>query len=208
MNRGISILKDRYRYLSIQELIALLWNVLFKHERILIYCISLQKSIAVDRDASNPIPIAKGELADLDRTRKQLERVPWEFTCDRYDGVKDFFIFRDSESGAVGHISWLYYQEHPNRTLRLGNKECEIMFCLTLPEFRGKGLYPATLRAILRYLKGRGYESCFICATDDNLASIRGIEKTGFRLRERTHLRKIFGFQITRRLDTRHLNSL
>jgi RimJ/RimL family protein N-acetyltransferase len=205
ISRGISILKDRYRSLSILELIALLWNALFKNERILVYCISLQKSDTVDGSASSPFAIVKGELADLERARKKLERIPWELKCDIYDGVKDFFIFRDTQNGAIGHISWLYYKNDANRTLRLGDKECEIMFCLTLPEFRGKGLYPSALQGIQRYLKGRGYEKCFICATDDNLASIRGIEKSGFRLVGRTRLRKIFGFQISPRCDTRHL---
>jgi len=79
IGRAIFILKDRFRNLSILELIPLLWLFLFKSERRLVYCISLQKSDAVDRNESSPFPIVKGELADLERARKQLKRVPWEF---------------------------------------------------------------------------------------------------------------------------------
>ena len=204
IGRAIFILKDRFRNLSILELIPLLWLFLFKSERRLVYCISLQKSDAVDRNESSPFPIVKGELADLERARKQLKRVPWEFNCDLYDGVKDFFVFRGTESGAIRHISWIYYKGHPNRTLRLGDKECEITNCLTLPEYRGKGLYPAALRAIQRYVKERGYETCFIYTRDDNLPSIRGIEKSGFHFVGQAFLLKIFGFQINLRRDMKY----
>jgi len=205
MRRGVSILRDHWQHLSIRELLALLWNALFKNETVLIYCMSLQTSKGAGQEVNNPGPVVKGELIDLERARKRMEQVPWEFKCDLYDGVKDFFIFKDTESGFIGHISWLYYSKDPNRTLRLGIKECEVMFCLTPPEYRGKGLYPSALQAIQRYLKGHGYEKCFICVDDDNLPSIRGIEKSGFHRVGRARLLKMFGFQTSRRRDTRYL---
>lgn len=203
MRRSLSILKDRYQSLSVVELLALVWKALFKNERILIYCISLQGSDVVDRDEADPFPVVKGELADLEGARKALQRVPWEFMCHVYDGVSDCFVFKDAEEGTIGHISWLYYSGDPNQTLRLGARECEVRFCLTLPEYRGRGLYPAALEEIQRYLKARGFERCFICVNEDNRSSIRGIEKSGFRLAGSTRIRKVFGFQISGRCDTR-----
>lgn len=202
LKKAVSILKDHYRFLSFPEFIAFLWNSLFKNERTLIYCMSLQKSDSIDQK-KNVIPVVKGDIADLECSRKRLERLAWELQCDLYDGVKDFFLYRESET--IEHISWLYYKEDPNRILRLGEKECEIKFCLTFPGFRGRGLYPAALQAIQRYLKEQGYHRCFICVKDGNLPSIRGIEKSGFHLAGRMHVRKAFGFQISRRRETRHL---
>ncbi len=206
MRRGASILRDRYRSSSASELFALVWKALFRSERILIYSVSLQQPVAVDR-AVTPVPIVKGDARELEHDRKKLQRVPWELMCDLYDGVQDFFVFRDTGNGALGHISWLYYNGDPNQTLRLGDRECEIRFCLTFPEFRGRGLYPAALRAIQRYLKERGFERCFICVRDDNRPSIRGIEKSGFRFAGRARLRKIFGIPIGGNLDTKHLTT-
>lgn len=205
MRRALSILADSCRELSLPELGALLRNALFRNETILIYCTTLQGSDAADRDGAPPV--VKGSLADLERARSSLQRVPWEFKCDLYDGVKDFFIYRDVDSGAPGHISWIYYEQDPNRTLRLGAKECEIMFGLTLPEYRGRGLFPSALKAIQRYLKAQGYRRCFVSVRDDNVASIRGIEKAGFRLVGTTRFRKIFGFQVSRRRDTSQLTA-
>jgi RimJ/RimL family protein N-acetyltransferase len=205
MRRALSILADHCRELSLPELAALLWKALFRSETILIYCTTLQASDAADGDGA--LPVVKGSLADLERARSSVQRLPWEFKCDLYDGVKDFFAYRDADSGTLGHISWIYHQQDPNRTLRLGAKECEIMFCLTLPQYRGRGLYPSALKAIQRYLKGQGYRRCFICVGDDNVSSIRGIEKAGFRLLGTTRFRKLFGFQVSRRQDTRQLTA-
>ena len=108
-----------------------------------------------------------------------------------------------ARSGTIGHISWLYYKGDPNRTLRLGDNDCEIMFCLTAPEYRGRGLYPSALQVILDYLKGAGFERCFICVRDDNVSSIRGIEKAGFRRVGIMKLRKFFGIQVSRRRSMR-----
>lgn len=206
MRRGASILRDRYRSSSASELIALVWKALFRSERILIYSASLQQPVVVDRGVS-PVPIVKGDTRELEQDRKKLQRVPWELMCDVYDGVKDFFVFRDAGNGALGHISWLYYNGDPNQTLRLGDRECEIRFCLTFPQFRGRGLYPAALRAIQKHLTERGFERCFICVMDDNRPSIRGIEKSGFRFAGRARLRKIFGIPIGGNLDTKHLTT-
>ena len=205
MRRAITILADSSRSLSLPELAALLWNALFRSETVLIYCTALHGADADERD--DPLPVVKGSLADLERARSSLRKVPWEFKCDLYDGVKDFFAYRDADKGTLGHISWIYYEPDPNRTLRLGAKECEIMFCLTLPEYRGRGLYPSALRAIQRYLKAQGYRRCFICVSDDNASSIRGIEKSGFRLVGATRFRKMFGIQVSRRQDTKQLTA-
>jgi RimJ/RimL family protein N-acetyltransferase len=201
MRRALSILADNCRQLSLAELAGLLWSALFKSETILIYCSALQGP------AEGAPAVVKGNLGDLARARSRLQRVPWEFKCDLYDGVTDFFVHWDAERGTPGHISWIYHEGDPNRTLRLAANECEIMFCLTLPEYRGRGLYPSALIAIQRYLGAQGYRRCFICVRDDNVSSIRGIEKSGFTLVGSTRFRKLFGFQVSRRRDTRHLTA-
>lgn len=204
MRRGVSILRDRYRSSSVPEFVALVWKALFKSERVLIYSAPLQQPVVANH-AAGSVQIVKGDPRELRHCREKLQSVPWEFMCDVYDGVSDFFVFRDTATGALGHISWLYYNGDPNQTLRLGVRECEIRFCLTFPEFRGRGIYPCALRAIQEYLRGRGFERCFICVTDDNRSSIRGIEKAGFRFTGRTRLRKVFGIPIGGNLDTKRL---
>jgi GNAT superfamily N-acetyltransferase len=202
VTKAVSVLRDQYATQSMADFVGFLRDQLFKQERLLVYARSLD-DIALDARAGEGAVVVKGTAADLERTRGRLRPVPWEFQCDVYDGVRDFFVHRDD--GEVGHISWLYYAGDPNRFLRLGDAECEVKFCLTLPQFRGKGLYPTALREIQRYLKRQGYKRCFICVRDNNLPSIQGIEKAGFQRVGAVHLRRALGWQISRRLQTSHL---
>jgi len=56
-----------------------------------------------------------------------------------------------------------------------------ISHCVTLPKFRGLGLFPAMLSFITRTLFSQGAERFFVDCSDWNLPSIQGIEKVGFR---------------------------
>jgi ribosomal protein S18 acetylase RimI-like enzyme len=55
-----------------------------------------------------------------------------------------------------------------------------IHFCETAPRHRGRSLYPAVLRHVLRTLKRQGKLEVFICSNAENEASVRGICKAGF----------------------------
>jgi hypothetical protein len=59
--------------------------------------------------------------------------------------------------------------------------------------------------AFERAREGREDEGRFICSGVDNLSSIREMEKSGFHFVGRACLRKIFGFQISLKRDTKHL---
>lgn len=51
----------------------------------------------------------------------------------------------------------------------------------TPPAARGRGFYPILLRAMCRALAGEGRTRAWIAVAADNAASLRGIEKAGFR---------------------------
>jgi RimJ/RimL family protein N-acetyltransferase len=55
-----------------------------------------------------------------------------------------------------------------------------ISHCVTLPEFRGLGLFPAMLSYIAHTLCSQGAERFFIDCQSWNYPSIRGVEKVGF----------------------------
>ena len=203
LGKALAVLRDSYRSMSLGEFVGLLRLLLFRDDEILVYCRSLEDLDAGIPDKERSL-IAKGRPVDLSLERQARRPVPWELQCDVYDGVRDFFVHKQNER--LGHVSWLYYKGDPNRILRLDEGDCEVKFCLTFPEFRGRGLYPAALQVIQLYLKERGYRRCFICVKSDNPASIRGIEKAGFRRVGATRLRKILGVQISVPRATRPLS--
>ena len=208
LTKAFTVVRDHYRSLTPLEFARFVRGALFMDENILIYGKGLDRAIERSDRPKDAGGIVKGTPADLEESRRQLGAgpVPWELQCDRYDGVRDFFVYK--ERGAIGHISWLYYPQDPNRILRLGEGECEVKFCLTTPDMRGRGLYPLALQAIQRHLADGGYRRCFICVKEDNLPSIRGIERAGFRRLGAVRIRKVLGVQVTAPRRTADLGAI
>jgi len=65
--------------------------------------------------------------------------------------------------------------------LKLGRGKATVLGCFTVQDQRGRGVYPAALTAQLWTLKQAGVRRAFINVEDTNIASLRGIEKAGFR---------------------------
>jgi CelD/BcsL family acetyltransferase involved in cellulose biosynthesis/GNAT superfamily N-acetyltransferase len=91
--------------------------------------------------------------------------------------------------GELIHTSWVGNQQNfliseIGETLDLKEGECCIFDCNTLPEYRGRGVYPQTLMYIAQRKKISGFNFLYIYTFSSNLSSIRGIEKTGFELSE------------------------
>ena len=87
--------------------------------------------------------------------------------------------------GRIAHIAWIYYpdqaKKHPTPFRILKPDEAAIANCVTLPEFRGQGIYPAVVRNLLQELKKQGYRRCYMYIETDNIASQRGVSKIGFK---------------------------
>lgn len=132
------------------------------------------------------------------------------FQNSRY--IKIFKQFLDSgDKGYFGylnskcvHRSWIQFGEKevslaPFIKRKINKDEAYIHYCETAPEARGKNIYPAVLSRIVNDFKDK-YKNIYISTNIKNIASRRGIEKAGFRERERVHLLIIFGIQIKRTL--------
>jgi L-amino acid N-acyltransferase YncA len=64
----------------------------------------------------------------------------------------------------------------------------------TFAEHRGQNLYPALLQRMLDASRKAGLRRALIFVMSDNTASIRGVQKAGFREFQRVTCRNIFGF--------------
>jgi len=89
--------------------------------------------------------------------------------------------------GRCCHRSWVqrgprWVDINPFVQMKLEKNEACIHYCETAPWARGKSIYPSVLSRIAE--DHRGYGDLFICVDSQNTASIRGVEKAGFRERE------------------------
>lgn len=104
-------------------------------------------------------------------------------------------------------ISWtrMASQVQPSETgpqcaIKLAVPVVIIYDCWTPPRCRGRGLYPLVLRALVRDAHVHGHDAWIYCYAD-NYASVRGIEKAGFRLHSRLEHTRVFGLEYGRIID-------
>jgi len=64
----------------------------------------------------------------------------------------------------------------------------------TFAEYRGQNLYPALLQRVLDSSHRQGLRRALIFVLSDNTASIRGVQKAGFREFQRVTYHNILGF--------------
>jgi ribosomal protein S18 acetylase RimI-like enzyme len=75
-------------------------------------------------------------------------------------------------------------------------RDDEIYFydAFTFAEYRGQNLYPALLQRIIECSRHAGLRRALIFVMSDNAASIRGVQKAGFREFQRVTYSNILGF--------------
>ena len=198
--RNIKIIRDQFKGSSFRGFFYLLGNALFFNKSIIIYGKNISNTEIEDFGSYPGIKMEKGTLLELEKAKKIIVPLPWEFQCHEYDGVLDFFVAKNSEG--IQHISWIYFHIHRNRLLSLAKNEAEIKYCLTIPAFRGCGIYHRVIHSIINYLRIKDIRRVFMCVLKENKPSIRGIEKAGFKKVGEIRLRKIMGIQISSRFDT------
>jgi RimJ/RimL family protein N-acetyltransferase len=83
----------------------------------------------------------------------------------------------------VAHVAWTTTGDKVGKYFfPLSPDSVLISHCVTLPEYRGMGLFPATLLQVASTLANRGFKCFYIDCQAWNFPSRRGIELAGFRL--------------------------
>jgi len=133
-----------------------------------------------------------------DSIRRQIEK-SGQFDVNemkgRFSSGNSCFIITGHD-GRVLNYSWVCYREreieYVDEIIHLGDSEAFIFNCYTFKEYRGLSVYPWALVAIQAYLKSHGYQKVYIDASTGNMPSVKGIEKSGFRLEAKLVLLTIF----------------
>jgi ribosomal protein S18 acetylase RimI-like enzyme len=124
----------------------------------------------------------------------------------RCGALADEAVFAAFFHGAFAHLSWFITAEGDRecmrpRLVRLRRHEAEITHCVTLPEFRGRQIYPYVISYLFDVARSRGIREIFMVTKRDNIASQQGILKAGLtRRRGRTYMLRILHVYPTFRL--------
>ena len=130
------------------------------------------------RETENEEQLTRAELAALEeyggpayaeQARERLRR-GWR-------------LWMGSVAGAVAGGGWAVTNatEYATKVVPLLDTDISIIDCFTLPAFRGKRVYPAVLVSIAHCYRERGFLRAWGYVNERNAASIRGLEKAGFR---------------------------
>ena len=93
----------------------------------------------------------------------------------------DLLLAIVDEQGHVASYGFVLFESFYKQVLRESADTPMIGNCFTDPGRRGRGFYPRLLRAACCRLADEGYRRIIITCAPDNQASVRGIEKAGFR---------------------------
>lgn len=128
--------------------------------------------VVVDRNS-----IGTASVADIERQVFVNDNVDY-----RAGLTQDDMLFAAvAGDGRVLSYGFVLFRSFYKRVLREPIDVPMIGNCFTEPEARGRGLYPALLRAMCDELARRGHRRVIISCAPDNVASRRGIERAGFR---------------------------
>lgn len=106
------------------------------------------------------------------------------------------------DEGKVASYAFIVFKSFYKRVLGEADATPIICNCATLPEYRGQGVYPLLLEAACRHLAASGFTRVIITCAPDNLSSMRGIEKAGFRKVKTLHSLILFTRWIARQRET------
>ena len=108
--------------------------------------------------------------------------------------------------GAFAHISWMIAggpdsdRVRPPRLVGLRPGEAEITYCVTLPEFRGRQIYPFAISRLFQEARARGIREIFMVTRSGNIASQHGILRAGLtRVRGRIFYLHVYHAQLVLR---------
>lgn len=127
---------------------------------------------------SDQLEFVRNDHERLDELRRSRE-LPREFYCAQAHDACDFVL--GSWEGEAAYIHWIFHQNGRTRFLNLGRGCAEIGSIVTLPEFRGRRICSHALAYTVQTLYAEGVQRIYCVVHDNNIASIKAVERVGFR---------------------------
>lgn len=119
----------------------------------------------------------------------ELLQRKWFYDC----GFHDCYVGRTAYAGELCYIQWLVSRKDSeavnsgfqSRLPSLKEDEILIENAFTFQKYRGNGVYPSALIRLAESSRGKGFKRMLVYVKEDNIASLKGCEKAGFKVFER-----------------------
>ncbi|MEW6404807.1 MAG: GNAT family N-acetyltransferase [Chloroflexota bacterium] len=138
--------------------------------------------------------------ANADQVRTRLAHIPSEHTFDIEQRIRNGH--RCVAAKHLGHIiyaNWIafgkLYSYLLGREYELASNESYVYSAYALPEFRGKGIYPAVASQTNKLLRDWGYKRVYVFMEPHNRAALQMPAKLGYEKIGYTGYVEIFGWR-------------
>lgn len=126
----------------------------------------------------------------------QFQPLNFKIENEKVDSAKTKYFIRINDQ--IIHKSFLFKELN---LLKVVNKKGPaIGECSTINEYKGKSIYPFVINYIAKEVLKMNKE-VFIIVNTDNISSIRGIEKAGFKLYKRVQAKRFLWFYYNVKLN-------
>jgi hypothetical protein len=126
----------------------------------------------------------------------QFQQLDFKIENEKVDSFKTKYFIKVSNQ--IIHRSFLFKKIN---LLRVVNKKGPaIGECSTINEYKGKSIYPFVINYIAKEVL-KTNEEVFIIVNTDNISSIRGIKKAGFKLYYRVQAKRFLWFYYNVKLN-------
>ena len=142
-------------------------------------------------------PASKEDLEEMVRLARlegkeavrELVQRKWFYDC----GFHDCYVARTVKDNELCYVQWLVSRVDNkaiddgfgNRLPRLQEDEILVENAFTFSKYRGNRLYPSALLQLAEVARKRGFRRMLVYVREDNIASLKGCERAGFRVFEK-----------------------
>jgi len=146
-----------------------------KVNRFVVYEMDLTQEIKSFTDIRSDYDLRVLKYDDLGAYLPELEELPSEFHMHEIDGVENCVVAL--KNGRIAHISWLYLKGDQDRWFDLAEDQADLNYSLTLPEHRGKALFPQALIEAVRWFRENNINTILMEVHESTKNMIRSMKK-------------------------------
>ena len=112
-------------------------------------------------------------------------------------GFHHCYVARSREDNNICYVQWTISARDNKAEIeqyktsfsfsRLGNEDIQLEHAYTFEKYRGKNIMPAVMNDLFQIARERGFKRVVTYVESDNIASLKGCDKVGFKKFEEVH---------------------
>lgn len=146
-----------------------------KVNRFVVYEMDLTQEIKTFADIKSNYDLKVLKYNEIEPYFPDMDELPSEFYMHETDGVEHCVVAL--KDGKIAHISWLYLKGDRDKWFDLGEDQAHLNYSLTLPEHRGKALFPQALIEAVKWFRENSINTILMEVHESTANMIKSMRK-------------------------------